>query len=236
MYRNFAFKFLFSAAFMALFIGCPDVSAQQNAFFINTKFLRNGDLIFQEGAREKEDLAKTGGVDLTDAIAETTSGHGDINYTHVGIVCIEKDGPYVIEASTKGVRETSLSDFVAASSFEDDRPIIGIARLQDTIAISLQAAVGRAKRLIGKGYDFYFKPDNDLYYCSELVYECYLMRDGSHFFECQPMSFDDTPGHISDLWRDYFAKLGCPVPEGVTGTNPGDMSKSSKLFFLYCPL
>ena len=227
MFHNLWIKSLLLLAGTA-FVG---TASAQSSFFINTRSLKNGDLIFQEGMPEKNE----NGIDLTKAIAESTSGKDDVNYTHVGIVIFEKGEPYIIEASTDGVRETHLEDFVASSEFEEGKPLIGIARLKDTIAISPSDAAKRAKKLIGKGYDYYFKPDNGLYYCSELVYDCYLMHDGSHFFESEPMSFEDRDGHISDEWTEHFSKLGVPVPQGVTGTNPGDMSKCPKLFFLYCP-
>jgi len=227
MFRNLWIKSLLLLAGMAF----AAAASAQSSFSINTRNLKNGDLIFQEEAPEKND----DGIDLTKAIAESTSGKDDISYTHVGIVIFENGVPFVIEASTSGVRETHLEDFVARSEFEEGKPLIGIARIKDTIAISPSDAALRAKKLVGKGYDYYYKPDNGLYYCSELVYECYLLHDGTHFFEAESMSFEDKEGHISDEWNAHFNKLGVPVPQGMTGTNPGYMSKCQKLFFLYCP-
>jgi hypothetical protein len=43
------------------------------------------------------------------------------------------------------------------------------------------------------------------------------------------MSFSDSTGNISPLWISYFSKMGIPVPEGVAGTNPNDMSREGVL-------
>ena len=72
-------------------------------------------------------------------------------------------------------------------------------------------------------------PDNGAMYCSELVYECYLMCDGQHLFEAKPMNWRDKEGNLPQYWQEHFEKLGMPVPEGVPGTNPTDLSRSPQL-------
>ncbi|MCI2083204.1 MAG: hypothetical protein LKK19_06685 [Bacteroidales bacterium] len=221
-----------------LIFQCHAVSCAQDRIVLNTDCIRNGDLIFQAGApagKKKSTEGKGGGIDITKAVAESTTGKGDIGYTHVGIICLENGIPYVIEAATSGVRETLLSDFIGDSAVRDGEPLVALARVKDTTAISVEDAVERAKKLIGKGYDYYYRPGNGLYYCSELVYDCYLMHDGTHLFETVSMSFKDRSGRISPLWKKHFGKLGVAVPEGVTGTNPEELSKSRRLFFLYVP-
>ena len=66
-------------------------------------------------------------------------------------------------------------------------------------------------------------------YCSELIYESFLRRDGSHLFTAIPMSFRDKDGNMPSFWVELFKGLGMDVPEGEPGTNPNDMSKDPVL-------
>ena len=52
----------------------------------------SGDLIFQVGI--------AGG--MTEAIADATGGESDLSFTHVGIITVEPDGIYVLEAKSLG--------------------------------------------------------------------------------------------------------------------------------------
>lgn len=233
----FSFFFLFQCQEQAAAQAPPLAAARSGVQAVNPRYLRDGDLIFQVGALEERVAGGQGegGIDLTEAVAESTSGRDGVHYTHVGVVCMEKGEPFVIEASTSGVREVPLNDFVDGSEYRDGRPLVAVARVIDTVAFTPRDAVRRVRKLVGKDYDYYYKPDNGKYYCSELVYECYLMHDGTHLFETVPMSFRDKSGQTSELWKSHFAKLGVEVPEGVEGTNPGDLSKSCRIFFLYRP-
>ncbi|MCH5325636.1 MAG: hypothetical protein J1E29_00345, partial [Duncaniella sp.] len=74
-----------------------------------------------------------------------------------------------------------------------------------------------------------FLPDNDKMYCSELVYESYLTESGAHIFEAAPMNFRAADGSMPQFWLELYAELGVPVPEGIPGTNPNDLSKSPLL-------
>ena len=46
----------------------------------------------------------------------------------------------------------------------------------------------------------------------------------------KPMTFrDKQTGEISPLWVEHFKRYKCEIPEGVPGTNPGDMSRSKAI-------
>jgi uncharacterized protein YycO len=175
--------------------------------------MQSGDLLF----------VSAGSTDMGDAIQKSTG-----KYTHVAILEVEKSDKYkggkavwVIEATPEeGVVRTPWAKW-------NDRFQAAIYRL--TVPFDTAAVIERAKSLVGKEYDYAFLPDNDKYYCSELVYECYLDSVGNHLFEAKPMNWRDKKGKLPKYWKKHFKKLGIPVPEGVPGTNPTDLSRSPLL-------
>ncbi|MBQ4440897.1 MAG: hypothetical protein IJT61_05530 [Bacteroidales bacterium] len=84
--------------------------------------------------------------------------------------------------------------------------------------------ITRTKSLVGKSYDIVFLPDNDAYYCSELIQVAF-----GDIFPSKPMNWRDAEGNLPEYWIKHFEELGAPVPEGVPGTNPTDMSRSPLL-------
>ena len=167
---------------------------------------QTGDLIFFTG----------GSSSMDDAISSST---GD-GFVHVAIVEVDSEGTvWLIDATPqKGVSREKL--------LEEKRNMV-LKRLKDSTGVA--ASVQRAKGLIGSPYDFAFLPDNDAYYCSELVYECFLRPDGSHIFSCRPMNFLDSEGNLPEYWKELFEKLQMDVPQGLPGTNPEDLSRSTTL-------
>ena len=149
------------------------------------------------------------------AIRESTG-----NYTHVAIVERDADRLWIIEASTAyGVRRILKSNW-RWGGYDVYRP---------NIPFDAAAVIARAKSFVGQHYDNAFLPDNGELYCSELVYEAYLDSNGNHLFESKPMNFRDQRGRMPRYWKKHFRRLGIPVPEGVPGTNPTDLSKSPLL-------
>ncbi len=139
------------------------------------------------------------------------------NYTHVAMVERAGDSLFVIDATQKrGVARRPIE-----KTFANKMPV-EIYRL--TVSFDTAAVIERAKNLIGKPYDNAFLPDNDAYYCSELVQAAF-----GDLFESKPMNWRDKEGRLPEYWQKHFAELGMPVPEGVPGTNPTDLSKSPLL-------
>ena len=167
--------------------------------------LQTGDLLFLND--NKSDMEK--------AITASTG-----EYTHVALVeCDSADDVWVIEAvPKKGVRRISYEQFKGELSME----ICDIYRLAvpfDTVTV-----IARAKSLIGKPYDDAFLPDNDAYYCSERIEVVF-----DDLFPSKPMNWRDADGNLPEYWQEHFEKIGVPVPEGVLGTNPTDLSRSPLL-------
>ena len=66
-------------------------------------------------------------------------------------------------------------------------------------------------------------------YCSELVQMCYVDTAGRPIFGTIPMSFHDRSGRILDYWTEFYRQRGMAVPEGQPGTNPGQLSRHSRV-------
>lgn len=160
------------------------------------------------------------------AVTEVTTGLDGLKISHVAIAVSRHGKLFALEAIRRGVVLTPI-DSMLSRPFHSTIPCIAVGRLRDRSIV--RGSVRRALKLLGKPYDVWFLPDNDAYYCSELVQKCFTDRKGNPVFETRPMTFCDRPGHTADLWQKHFERLGAPVPEGVEGTNPGDLSKSEKI-------
>lgn len=172
--------------------------------------LRNGDLVFV--------CADTTGMDA--AISEATADDNAVNYSHVGIIECTKEGAFVIDATPKyGVSRHSLREFGAENGELHYYRVKGYNNGNEWVV--------NAKRYMGRPYDFYFLPDNDKFYCSELVEKCYVASDGTPIFNPQPMNFQSPDGTIPEYWVNLFDSLGVEVPQGVPGTNPNDLAKTA---------
>lgn len=180
---------------------------------------QSGDLLFQITPRSG----------FSEAIVQATAQGDSLRFSHVAIVALEDGKPYVLEASSRGgVARTEWTEFMERSQKINGRPGVVAMRVVSE-GFPLAQAVARAQSHIGEEYDWWFYPDNGKMYCSELVYESYRLPDGSPLFSAKPMNFRDADGNMPAFWTELFARLGEPVPEGVPGTNPGDMAKDSSL-------
>ena len=174
--------------------------------------LQSGDLIFLNNNRS----------DMEKAITASTG-----EYSHVALVERDSTGDvWVIEASTKyGVQRIPYNQFERENNLGFFRGNIDIFRL--TASFDTAAVITRAKSLVGRPYDNGFLPDNDAYYCSELIQVAF-----GDIFPSKPMNWRDAEGNLPEYWIKHFEELGLPVPEGVPGTNPTDMSRSPLLKML----
>jgi len=142
------------------------------------------------------------------AVKESTG-----KYTHVALVVAVNNTVWIVDATPEhGVAQRP----------EDGVTPFDVYRL--TVPIDTAAVLARAHALIGKPYDDAFMPDNDAYYCSELIQAVF-----GDLFPSQPMNWRDKDGNLPEYWQKHFDKLGIPVPEGVPGTNPTDLSRSPLL-------
>lgn len=163
--------------------------------------LQSGDLLF---------VSDTTG--MGQAVKESTGC-----YTHVALVERSGDSLFVIDATPgHGVARRPFE-----KTFASWMPI-DVYRL--AIPFDTSAVISRAHALLGLPYDDAFLPDNDAYYCSELIQAAF-----GTFFKSKPMNWRDADGNLPTYWIEHFEKIGVPVPEGVPGTNPTDMSRTHHL-------
>ncbi|HBG40603.1 YiiX/YebB-like N1pC/P60 family cysteine hydrolase [Limibacterium fermenti] len=203
-------RFLFIVCILMFLPAC------RNQSFV----LQEGDLLFTVGKGESE---------LLKAIQNSTSGKQEIPFSHVGIVHIENDKLFVLEAtSPQGVVITPLDSFFEETARIDGKSLMAVGRLKEPFRYSIRDAITNAQKHIGKPYDYAYDEDNDAYYCSELVRYAFTDSLGKPLFEPLAMSFKNLEtGEIDPYWIQHFERLHTPVPEGAPGTNPADMAKSN---------
>ncbi|MFI4910551.1 MAG: YiiX/YebB-like N1pC/P60 family cysteine hydrolase [Sedimentisphaeraceae bacterium JB056] len=171
---------------------------------------------------------------MCDAIEEVTTGYDDVNLSHVGLIEVEGDTVYIIEAVSQGVVRRELGDISKRASLDEKgRPKVMVGRLAEEYQPLIPDAIAEAKKLIGKKYDKMFLPMNDEYYCSELVYQAFKNAAGYEVFKLEPMTFKSPQtGEFMDVWIDHYEKLRLNIPEGIPGINPAGMTRNEKLIMI----
>ena len=187
--------------------------------------LQTGDLIFVGHAKG---FGVQDGNEMSSAIVAAT-GDSAVSYFHVAIAEVVDEKVWVIDATPKlGVARYRLDTFLKDCVLPDGAyPRFQVMRLAD----DGQAAehVERAKGFVGQPYDSCFLPDNEAQYCSELVCHAYVDDSGEPLFHDAPMNFKSSDGTFSEYWIAWFEKIGRPIPQGVRGSNPNDLSKEKCL-------
>lgn len=163
---------------------------------VSCQTLRQGDLLFHV-------------AEQSNAITDVTPGMID----HVAIV-LSRDS--VIEAVGAGVKTTPLDSLRQQKGYY----IIGRVRKVD-----VTQSLANARSFLGRKYDRLYLPDNEDIYCSELVLLSFVDAHGQRLFSPIPMSFHDASGRITDYWTKFYQKYGMEVPEGLPGSNPGELSQ-----------
>lgn len=193
----------------------------------DTGRFRNADLVFVKipsGYSLDEDT-------MSEAIASSTSDSDSSRMTvHVAILEVAGDSTWIIDATIKrGVARYPLDTFLTDFRLKDGRlPVLAVKR-PDVGVEQARMFVENARKYVGQPYDVHFLPDNGAMYCSELVYNSYVMPDGSHLFSERPMNFRSPDGEMPQYWTQLFSLLNQEVPQGVMGTNPQDMSEEPSL-------
>ena len=176
--------------------------------------LKEGDIIFQSM-----------NCDLCNAINAVTEGFDGKDFSHLGIVHIQNDSIYVIEASGKEVKLTSLDKF---KTYTTETMYVG--RLKRKFRKYIPKAIDFSLKQLGVPYDKAYLYDNGSYYCSELIYDAFLAAYEKPFFELTLMTFKEPNSNdYFQVWIDYYRDLKQEIPEGELGCNPGGISTSNKL-------
>lgn len=180
---------------------------------IDIASLKHGDLLFQD--------LNCGG--LCDAIESVTEGIDGRDFSHCGIIGLEKDSIFVFEAIGPGVIKTPIQKFFSRSGQEN----VVVLRLDTQYQELIPGAIDFIHSKMGAAYDDVYDLANDKYYCSELLYEAFKMaNDGKALFPLNKMTFKDPKtGEFDPAWVSYFKELGVDIPEGEDGINPGAISR-----------
>lgn len=178
--------------------------------------LQTGDLIFQNiscGA-------------MCEAINAVTEGFEGRDFNHMGMVISQNDNIFILEASGEEVKLTPWEKFVAYT----EKPMYA-GRLLPEHQHLIDDAVTYGLQQIGMPYDNDFLYDNGKYYCSELIYDCFLYaNDNQPFFQLFPMTYKEPDSdEFFPVWVEHFEQQGIDIPEGLPGCNPGGMSLDKKI-------
>ncbi len=194
--------------FFALLVVCFFGQAQ------NVK-LKTGDLVFQK---------MTCGP-LCDAIHAVTAGYQGNDFSHLGLVVLENNTVYIIEAAGEAVRKVRFEEFAKNT----ESPMF-VGRVKTKYKKLIPKVVSFCNQQLGVAYDDVYRYNNGKYYCSELVYDAFLAAFGKPFFELEPMTFKSPNSNtFFEVWVDYYESLKAEVPEGEPGCNPGGISKSKRV-------
>lgn len=180
--------------------------------------LQDGDLIFQS--------MHCG--ELCDAINQVTEGYKGIDFNHMGMVVFQNDSIFVLEASGKEVKLTPYETFASYTNLP-----MYVGRVKKRYQKLIPDAIEFGLQNIGVPYDDEYLYNNGKYYCSELIYDCFLASYKKPFFKLKPMTFIAPKSkEFFKAWQDYYNNLNTEIPEGKLGCNPGGISKSKKIKIL----
>ncbi|MCF0055878.1 YiiX/YebB-like N1pC/P60 family cysteine hydrolase [Dyadobacter sp. CY356] len=199
--------------FLAIFLGLFLISEISFGQIPPGIKLKTGDFIFQD-----LDCGP-----LCDAIEQVTKSFGGRHFSHIGLVYVQKDSVFIVEAIGREVQLTSLDLFLKRTP----NPVL-IGRVKKQYTAVAKKAVKYALEEKGVPYDDEFIYNNKKYYCSELIYDAFKRANaGKDFFTLQPMTFKKPKSdQFFPVWIEYYAKLGIPIPEAEPGINPGGISTS----------
>ena len=125
--------------------------------------LKEGDIIF----RLSNTMLAGGLVDFSRTIADAT----DSDLSHAAIVYrVAADGIIVVDVSPVGVSRRYLSDW-----YRDGTSNFVVRRLRPEYQYLIPLVLAEADKLIAKDvpYDDKFVPDDDRFYCTEMVDHCF---------------------------------------------------------------
>lgn len=194
----------------------PAASAQS----IDLGKLKEGDLLFQD-----LDCGP-----LCEAIEAVTEGVNGKDFSHCAMVVRVGDSLQVIEAIGTTVQLTALPKFFARSGDTLVITNIAVGRVKQPYQPLLPQVVQNAKALIGEPYDDAFLPNNNKWYCSEVLYDAFKKASHTEFFPMQPMTFKDPrTKDFFPAWVEYYRDLKLEIPEAIPGLNPGSISRSDKI-------
>lgn len=183
---------------------------------VETKNLKNGDLIFVEAEQEN----------LSGAINRVTQRDKKNSYDHIGLLEVVQDSIFVLHASSNfGSIRQNLQDFYTSQKNNQNNLVIYRLKKGDQEAIPI--AIKTAKNMLGKPYNWSYILNENNYYCSDFIERSFRKFK---IFTLEPMTFiNPNTSQIDTFWKDFYSKQGLEVPEGQLGCNPNGLAASEKL-------
>ena len=156
--------------------------------------LQTGDLVFTRGNY----YMLLGAINFTDLATKMCQA----DFSHVGIVVIEDNRPFVYDISDTGLEATPFEAYVTRQGYQT----VAVRRPHESVYASLPKCVDylRQQREKKVRFDRKFVLNNEQLYCTELIYEAY--KDAGIIL-CQPIAVGDLPGkHVVQPAMMYMAK------------------------------
>ena len=178
---------------------------------------QEGDLLFQDcdcGA-------------ICDAIEDVTQLKDKRRFSHMAMVIEDSGTLKVIEANIKGVKIVPLDSFIHRYSTKEGKPKIVVGRWKEEYEYWIPKAIEYARLKLDLPYDYAFVPNNDAYYCSEIIYEAFKHANLNEavFLEI-PMTFKKYRSkEFHPEFVRYYKRQRKRIPEGKLGTNPAQVSR-----------
>lgn len=177
--------------------------------------LQNGDIIFQSSTSSQ-----------SKAVELATRSP----YSHMGIIYINNNKPYVYEASNV-VKLTEFKAWIKRgkkSKYEIKRLKNADGLLNDK---NIKKLYDAGMKYRGKPYDLYFEWTDDRIYCSELVWKIYKDALGIEIGKLTYLKdFDLTSNEVK---KKLAERYGNSIPENELVISPDNMYKSD-LLELFC--
>ena len=169
--------------------------------------VKDGDIVFQ---RSKSPQSQ--------AIAAAT--HSD--YTHIGIVFVDKGVPFVYEA-IQPVSKIRFKEWITRG--EGGHYVV--KRLTDSSKLNPSRLRNEVKSMMGKDYDWLFDWSDERIYCSELVWKAYHLSSGLKLAELRTLGdFDLRSPAVQKLMKKRY---GDSVPLKMKVIAPSDIFDSKLL-------
>jgi uncharacterized protein YycO len=183
------------AAFVALLIACAPGNYEP----------QTGDIVLQ---------------DLKSPSSEAIKLATNSPYSHCGLVSLEGDSAFVIEA-VGPVRKIPLEQWT-----ENGEGLYSVLRFKE--GNNVDEAIRIAEKYLGLPYDQMYLWGDDEFYCSELVYKAYSRGCGISL--CDLRRFEEY--NLELVKRAIIERFG-EVPVGQKVVTPEDLAHSPLLEIIY---
>jgi hypothetical protein len=196
-----------------------------------TGFLIVASLLTSLCGCEKEKVYTPANGDIVFQISRSTQSRAiqlatHSQYSHMGIVYIENEKPYVFEA-VEPVKSTPLSQWIARG---EDGHFVAKRLAHGSKFITKESAIRMIEvgsQFKGKGYDLYFEWSDERIYCSELVWKLYQRALDIEL--CGLESFSDFDLSSPEVQTKIRERWGSSLPTDEPMVSPAAIYNSELL-------